>query len=355
MAEKNQLIYKKIEDIPLWEICEPPKPYLFKNNRDHVFPVLSLKSWKDFLCLLNSESVKNQQEDLIFRGHDNADWELECSLSRMNKNYSNKHIEHPLKKEIIDLQLSMFKKELPGDFTENQMWAIGQHHGLWTPYLDWTSSPDVALYFAIKSFTHQNNKIYFSISVLNFKKILSNRINDIEIISRKDLNLSDNELYKRIHNQDGCFTKTPNHSSIESVISTIDINWSEYFYKIYIQNSDIHLCREYLLTKDIDVKYIFPDLEGSVKRCNENISKKSVSFNGGMLIPIAQMVLDHNEIAHTKNLLLYLLENDIPDCKLEKAAQEINALRFNIERILLENKYPYEKIQSFLNAYINNN
>lgn len=66
------------------------------------------------------------------------------------------------------------------------------------------------------------------------------------------------------------------------------------------------------------------------------------------------MVLDHNEVANTVSLLSDILEKDALACNLEKIAQEINALRFNIEDILLKNKYPYEKIQSFLKAYINN-
>lgn len=87
---------------------------------------------------------------MFFRGQPRQEYKLESSIDRLIKSYDS---EIP-KEFYLEKQLEEFRRRIRGRiedkeiFTDDTLaWSIGQHYGLKTPYLDWSRSPYIALFF----------------------------------------------------------------------------------------------------------------------------------------------------------------------------------------------------------------
>lgn len=121
----------------------------------------------------------------IFRGHANADWPLQSSLERtIGGAWSEGRVQ-----QFEDLSLMKFKSKFSIYNRENTKpssklsWLSAmQHYGLPTRFLDFTSSPYVALYFAMENYDPYLNKD-LSIFALNYEDFL---IESIDYIKSRD-------------------------------------------------------------------------------------------------------------------------------------------------------------------------
>lgn len=274
------------EKIPLWSDGSTAKCFeIMADELSGRIPVTRLDSWRDFTNLLESDFFNRPGVQLVFRGHRRFDWSLMPTLGRLTTNGI-------VTEALANAQLKRFKRAVRGRLSDaamvdedDELWSVGQHHGLMTPLLDWTYSPYVALFFAFHKDDSKEEAAnpYRAVYVLN-KSFLAEREDETSIRvwePRKD-------DHGRLVNQAGLFTFSPTDATIENKLATVladgeqfedeelrsasedeqpDI-LAKYICKIYIRNEERDACLRHLRRMNVHHASLFPDLLGASEYCN---------------------------------------------------------------------------------------
>lgn len=283
------------ERIPLWGTDGTTERFrIMVETLGERIPVTRLESWRDFTDLLESDFFNRHGVQLVFRGHRRYDWSLMPTLGRLTTNGI-------VTEKLAQVQLERFKRAVRGRLNDaalvdedDELWSVGQHHGLMTPLLDWTYSPYVALFFAFHkedSDEELDNK-YRAIYVLNKGVLVEHeQTTGIRVWEpRKD-------DHGRLVNQAGLFTFSPNDATLENKLieflsgdespdpalanavqetdkvtplaseSEAEI-LARYICKIYIRNEERDACLRHLRRMNVHHASLFPDLLGASEYCN---------------------------------------------------------------------------------------
>jgi hypothetical protein len=262
-----------------------PEQWVEAVPRDGVVHI-GLRSWKDFGFLVTSEAFP--WSEYVFRGHKSARWLLLSTIDRACP-------EGRLKESDLAKRLDRFKYAVrgrrggsPAKLDEmNDWWALGQHFGLHTPLLDWTSSPFVAAFFAVESPPPESSDAW-AIWALNREEVSARsteilkkvrgkvpprkRVPEQEIVEFVEP-LSDENA--RLVNQSGLFTRAPVGIDLESWVQS---NFrgkrkSRVLLKITCPPSERELALEALDRMNINHATLFPDLHGASMRCNVKFAR----------------------------------------------------------------------------------
>jgi hypothetical protein len=260
--------------------------------------------WRYFTDYINQHML--DYETYIWRGHRLESWSLKSTLDRL---IEQANVSKTKQLAFRATHLEQFKYAIRGRRghnpasieDENEWWALGQHHGLATPLLDWTSSPFVAAYFAL---------IKSGITIGRYRAIYALHRPSVEskvqelIRRKKEESEKKKEEYdksgepknrlayallttpdltpevefirpksdenQRLVSQGGLFTRAPIGTTLEEWVQrNFDGDSDDYtLMKLLIPNREREEGLRMLNRMNINHLTLFPDLYGASKYCN---------------------------------------------------------------------------------------
>jgi hypothetical protein len=254
---------------------------------------IELRSWTKF----DEEVAEMPYRVWLFRGHFDATWKLETSLSRLFKDLQTTFEVSNLEKNRRfardnheKAMISHFKanahlylKTLPNNTSSNLEWlSIMQHFGCPTRLLDVTSSPYIALYFALEQ-GHGDAAVY-AFNHGEFKKtdlailgkdysrdVLNNKKGDKAFI----IPFEPKQTNERLVAQQGAFlVPSNNYETFESIVAMYEPE--KVLVKKLIIPARLRLeGLKKLRRMNITAASLFPGLEGFCRSLRDQLETSS--------------------------------------------------------------------------------
>lgn len=246
------------------------------------FEEIRLKTWKDARKFF--DTILNNSQKWVFRGHYKANWKLQPSLERIvSRKLPGMETESKIISEFRRRAHQYLQpSEIPSSLLE---WiSLMQHHGAPTRLLDWTKSPYVASFIAFENAYKEKGEIaiwaldanwLFNASLARVQKAnlnLNFRLiqNDSEFIrfinseARVVLPVEPKLMNERLTIQQGIFLIASGKKlSFEKIIMEYrEADSVDHIKKIVLPKSEGISCLTELNRMNINAATLFPGLDG---------------------------------------------------------------------------------------------
>ena len=246
---------------------------------------IRLDSWREFFEL--TTKLFATAPAYIYRGQANYDWPLRSGLDRLEsrhpkrKNFGGSGPEFFGSPPFTDEEhLDAFRRAIrgrrgpnPEQLAEDDLWALGQHHGLATPLLDWTRSPFVALFFAFEEekcfisadkWAQPKDRGVYILSTSLIKTVAGADAPAVRLLS------PETDANYRLNSQAAIFIHMPRRTELEHYVQEHfpSDDRDPTFTRILIPNRDRDECLVALNKMNINHMTLFPDIDGAARHVN---------------------------------------------------------------------------------------
>lgn len=214
----------------------------------------------------------------VYRGQTSSSWTLEPTLDRILRKLGKIDSAKVRANHLERFQFAVRGRRgsHPARLeSENEWWALGQHHGLATPLLDWTASPYVAAFFAFANQPDETveRRVVFALSRTGVRSANAKLVAEhgrsaplLEFVRP----FSDENA--RLVSQGGLFTRTPDGVDIEEWVRThLSAHTKSTLYRIEIPETERFQFLRNLNRMNINHLTLFPDLYGAGKYCTYDL------------------------------------------------------------------------------------
>lgn len=251
-------------------------------------------SWIDFMAYVDKKHKSSHGK--IFRGQADAKWPIESTLLRAVKTrlavqfpeWNEESILKVAPKEVTDMG-GMIMQSFESHVTQResarptdaQLWMMGRHQGLLTPFIDWTRSPYVAAFFAAVDVVERGwqksggEMAVFGLTSHLFPFALGKRSHDNAKLSRYALKVEAGYIGNpRGIAQRAVATYMYPQVSVEQFVNEVAKDGEVYTHaleRIVLPHSCADDALNHLNRMNVNYMSLFPDAHGLAKQANLNL------------------------------------------------------------------------------------